>query len=276
MNESINLICPTCGGANPTGVITCNTCRAPLGSTTRGRHFDGQPISTSTCPKCGEPNPARATMCWACYTPLGPIAMQRFEAENEVEKRLRRRRKLIETAVMTSFFGGVCLATASGYLPRRRFAVLGSGLLAASAPFVAMGWDNFKTRRKPSPAESPSEASLDPVVRIVNTMLFRAARDGATQMRLEVGSLGMQWREQIGGEWRAQMQIPLYVWDKFRTHFRLATNNWERPIQFKIGDQAFAFSAFIERDYPNQTLVLTREEVVFSADELVQLVELKN
>lgn len=221
------------------------------------------------CPKCGEDNPAGATICWACYTPLGPAGIEDFEAQNEDEKRQKKR--------MTSFFGGVLLATASGYLPRRRFPVLGAGLLVACAPFIWRELSNFKIERgsKQSSAERPSEADIDPVVRITNTMLFHGAKDRATQMRLEVGSLGMQMREQIDGEWRYEMRIPLHIWDELRTHFRLATDNWERPMRFKIGDQAFAFSAFVERDYPNQTLVLTREEVVFSSDELAQLVELK-
>lgn len=115
------------------------------------------------CPKCGEDNPAGATICWACYTPLGLTVLQQFEARNEREKRRKKRRKLTDAALMTSLFGGVSLSIASGYLPRHRFWVLGSGLLAASAPIVWMGWRDFQSKREQSQSQSAREAEVEPV-----------------------------------------------------------------------------------------------------------------
>ena len=168
--------------------------------------------------------------------------------------------------------------TASGYLPRRRFSLLGLGLIAASAPFAWLGWESIKLKREQAEAEDHTvdEASSDQIVHIANTVLLYGAKDHATRIRLRVGSLGMEASFEVGGEWRHYMRMPFYIWQDFKTHLRLVTDNWERPVQFKIGEEGFSFSVRVERDYPHEGLLWTCEEVAFSPQELAQLVRLKS
>jgi len=221
------------------------------------------------CLRCGEENPPQATLCWACYTPRN----EKSQGRVDTEARRRRRDKIQGWIFQILFFGGGAAFVASGYIVPKRRQLLGVGTLAATALGVWMNWDKIQTKRQQ--AEVARHPSVEPFVRIANTILRCGANDGATQMRLKAGTIGVLLQSEIEGEWRDEIQMPSSMWNDLRGHLWSVTRNWKEPIQFRIGAQGSRFSARMERAYPYETLILTREEAVFSPEELAQLDELE-
>jgi len=157
-------------------------------------------------------------------------------------------------------------------VPKRR-QLLGVGTLAATALGVWMNWDKIRNIGRRN--EAAPYPGYDHIVSTANKILRYGAKDDATQMRLKAGTLGVLFQCEIEGEWHDQIQMPSFMWDDLRGHLWSITKNWKEPIQFRIGAQGFRYSVRIERAYPYETLILTREEAVFSQEELAQLDELE-
>lgn len=162
---------------------------------------------------------------------------------------------------------------ASGYVVPKRRQFLGVGTLAATVLGVWLNLDSIQNKRRQ--AEVARSPNIEPIVRIANTILRYGATDGATQMRLKVGTLGILSQHEIEGEWHDLIRMSPDMWSELHFHLWSVAKQGKEPIQFKIGAQGFRYSALMERAYPYETLILTREEAVFSPEELAQLDELE-
>ncbi len=210
MSQPASIICPKCGEDNPFEAEICWACYTPL-HTTAKHHSEP---TTEACPQCGEDNPPDAVMCWSCRTPLGTAAQRHFASQKQEEKRRQKRMNLSQGAFMTSFFGGVALVTASGYLPRRRFSLLGLGLIAASAPFAWLGWESINDKRR---REQESQLVYEaPAVRYANQILLYSLRQNAREIRFHTADRGVSVEYLVDDELKSGTALPLELWPELR------------------------------------------------------------
>lgn len=96
--------------------------------------------------------------------------------------------------------------------------------------------------------------------RITNTIFLFALRDGASEVRLHAGILGVQVLCLMKGEWSEETPLPLPLWDDLKARIALMSENWDTAIQLAMRAKSFRCAARLEREFPHETVVLAFEE----------------
>lgn len=94
------------------------------------------------------------------------------------------------------------------------------------------------------------------VIRLTNTILLYAVRDGAREIRLHAGVLGVQVLCSDEGKWREEAPLPLSLWDDVKARIALMSENWDTPIRLAMQGTSFLCAARLEREFPHETIVL--------------------
>ena len=169
------------------------------------------------CSKCHEDNAPGAVWCWNCYASL---EVARVSAWREVASSL-------------APFAIVGALGSSGWWPRRaRPFALGAGALGLTVvgtwcrlqEYLQEHFKDFKIGREDALQEAPAmllggAISLQeaPAMRLANEILWRALDERAARVRLEEhGNVAVSF--EIGGEWRAEHNLPAYVWPALREY----------------------------------------------------------
>ncbi|RYG53547.1 hypothetical protein EON80_32600 [bacterium] len=211
------------------------------------------------CPKCGEDNPEEALLCWACYTPLAsPEKLQNDGGalrEDNATKRLEINihQDAADVLRLTLLVSSLLSWLASGYVPRRRGVLIGTGIACLVALVGWFKWDERVAARQSALAEGE-----DPTARILDTILLYAVRDGASQVRLRAG-VRVWVHYLIDGEWHEQMHIPAYVWEPLSSLLIEKSDSWKQNFTFEADGKPFElWPEFTrERDEPVETVTLT-------------------
>ena len=231
------------------------------------------PSNLIPCHQCGEENIQEAVMCWSCFASLPGIngAGERARAEREAESRRReakrlyirrqeQREKAKDAARAALFFGALASWLASGYFPKRRSALVGTGAVCVVA---LASWLKWEKRASTNPSLATEHADEDdPIHRILNTFLLYAVKDGASQIRMQAG-IGIRVQYLIGDEWHEQMRLPAFVWEPLHALLLKTTDNWQSPIPFEKNEMPVEFWPQWKTDpeYPIQIVTLTLHEI---------------
>lgn len=195
------------------------------------------------CAKCGEGNPPEAVMCWACYTPLPgkdarpaksrrrreaweawQTAQDALEAAPLVHLEIHDAEQLRQLVTIGGCTVGGALALGGLASLARRSPVGAAGvcgaLLGLSASMVFLWREQKQQTEAESISDQHSSEDAPPIVRIADTILRYAAKDGASEIAVEPQLRGLRVRYLINGEWHEQMKIPSYVQDELIAEFK--------------------------------------------------------
>ena len=210
--------CPKCGEMNPLEAVMCWACFTPLiGSCIDTKRASLVPGNHLKCPQCGESSPKGAAMCWACYQPFDngdsgnqrPVIMNMMNPVHwwELEALLLRK------PFLTSAIGVGLLGHG---ISRRSWRGLTTALPGIALLCVTL--NHFYTRRRPKHGD---EADVEPIVRIADTILLYAIKDGADSVEMVPKERGLAVFYNINGEPREQMKLPIYVHDPILEELKL-------------------------------------------------------
>lgn len=203
-------------------------------------HTQSDVNSSKVCPRCGESNVSATTLCWSCYGDFSPETFGKHVTEN-FTRAVQWLYNRLERIQDNTFVWGLALLILSGWMSSDRFNVLFAGMGFWGLAFICWLIRTGVPRRRRKnrlryfgKIRSSGVLDLDgaddlpgdeSTLRIANTILLYAVRDGMETIRLtaDVHLVDVEYCSQ--GTWHEQMKLPGWFWPELKMMLKWLGND---------------------------------------------------